>query len=168
TDGAKSSRVSIPLYDDPIRAVRQSHLVDTAIESGPLEDLREKEIPQPLPSALSLVPPSDDPYFIVRQTHTLAIIDTSLSQRRLPQRQGSLRLLSHQILGSPHHTSQLYKIPPHRYYKTLCALLQTNSKREIIFYTSSEDIWLTKFCQQEVKPILHKLHLNFEIFQKRF
>ncbi|GJX67735.1 retrovirus-related pol polyprotein from transposon TNT 1-94 [Tanacetum coccineum] len=51
-------------------------------------------------------------------------------------------------------------------FKTLFSLLQTNSKRERIFYTSSEEIWLTKFCQQEVKPILHKLHLNFEIFQK--
>ncbi|GJT89134.1 hypothetical protein Tco_1070851 [Tanacetum coccineum] len=49
-------------------------------------------------------------------------------------------------------------------FKTLFALLQTNSKRESIFYTSPEEIRLTKFCQQEVKPILHKLHLNFEIF----
>ncbi|GJY58357.1 retrovirus-related pol polyprotein from transposon TNT 1-94 [Tanacetum coccineum] len=53
-------------------------------------------------------------------------------------------------------------------FKTLFELLQTNSKRESIFYTSPEEIRLTKFCQQEVKPILHKLHLNFEIFQKRF
>ncbi|GJS12938.1 retrovirus-related pol polyprotein from transposon TNT 1-94 [Tanacetum coccineum] len=53
-------------------------------------------------------------------------------------------------------------------FKTLFALLQTNSKRESIFYTSPEEIQLTKFCQQEVKPILHKLHLNFEIFQNRF
>ncbi|GJT42054.1 hypothetical protein Tco_0941919 [Tanacetum coccineum] len=53
-------------------------------------------------------------------------------------------------------------------FTTLFALLQTNSKREIIFYTTLEEIQLTKFCQQEVKPILHKLHLNFEIFQKRF
>ncbi|GKC80552.1 hypothetical protein Tco_1131326 [Tanacetum coccineum] len=53
-------------------------------------------------------------------------------------------------------------------FKTLFALLQTNSKRESIFYTSSEEIWLTNFCQQEVKPILHELHLNFEIFQNRF
>ncbi|GJU39839.1 hypothetical protein Tco_1192796 [Tanacetum coccineum] len=40
-------------------------------------------------------------------------------------------------------------------FKTLFALLQTNSKRESIFYTSLEEIRLTKFCQQEVKPILH-------------
>nr|GEW04877.1 hypothetical protein [Tanacetum cinerariifolium] len=36
---------TIPLSDDPIRTVSQSHLVDTDIESGPLEDLRETEIP---------------------------------------------------------------------------------------------------------------------------
>ncbi|GJQ88913.1 hypothetical protein Tco_0000052 [Tanacetum coccineum] len=53
TDGARSSRVPIPLSDEPIRAVRQSHLVDTDIESGPLEDLRETEIPQPLPNTES-------------------------------------------------------------------------------------------------------------------
>ncbi|GJU37617.1 hypothetical protein Tco_1185971 [Tanacetum coccineum] len=53
-------------------------------------------------------------------------------------------------------------------FTTLFALLQTNSKREIIFYTTPEEIWSTKFCQQEVKPILHELHLNFEIFQKQF
>ncbi|GKC15394.1 hypothetical protein Tco_1012176 [Tanacetum coccineum] len=49
-------------------------------------------------------------------------------------------------------------------FKMLFALLQTYSKLESIFYTSPEEIQLTKFCQQEVKPILHKLHLNFEIF----
>ncbi|GJX53749.1 hypothetical protein Tco_0282118 [Tanacetum coccineum] len=53
-------------------------------------------------------------------------------------------------------------------FTTLFALLQTNSKHESIFYTTLEEIRLTKFCQQEVKPILYKLHLNFEIFQKRF
>ncbi|GKD51071.1 hypothetical protein Tco_1280047, partial [Tanacetum coccineum] len=64
TDRGQSSRVFIPLSDDPYGAVRQSHLVDTNIKSGPLEDLRETEIPQPLPSAPSLVPPSDDLYLI--------------------------------------------------------------------------------------------------------
>ncbi|GJU51160.1 hypothetical protein Tco_1220715 [Tanacetum coccineum] len=53
-------------------------------------------------------------------------------------------------------------------FKMFFSLLQTNSKRESIFYTSPEEIRLTKFYQQEVKPILHKLHLNFEIFQKQF
>ncbi|GKA57460.1 hypothetical protein Tco_0756648 [Tanacetum coccineum] len=64
TDEAQSSRVPIPLSDDPIRAVRQPHLVDTGIKSGPLEDLRETEIPQPLASAPSLVLLSNDPYLI--------------------------------------------------------------------------------------------------------
>ncbi|GKB44827.1 hypothetical protein Tco_0889769 [Tanacetum coccineum] len=45
-------------------------------------------------------------------------------------------------------------------------LFELNSKRESIFYTSSEEIRLTNFCQQEVKPILHELHFHFEIFQK--
>ncbi|GJS08870.1 hypothetical protein Tco_0365666 [Tanacetum coccineum] len=40
-------------------------------------------------------------------------------------------------------------------FKSLFALLRTNYKRESIFYTSPEEIRLTKFCQQEVKPILH-------------
>ncbi|GJS07381.1 integrase, catalytic region, zinc finger, CCHC-type containing protein [Tanacetum coccineum] len=53
-------------------------------------------------------------------------------------------------------------------FKTLFELLQTNSKRESIFYTSPKEIRLTNFCLQEVKPILHKFHLNFEIFQKQF
>ncbi|GJT87079.1 hypothetical protein Tco_1068796 [Tanacetum coccineum] len=53
-------------------------------------------------------------------------------------------------------------------FTTLFALKQSNSKRESIFYITPEEIRLTKFCQQEVKPILHELHLNFEIFQKRF
>nr|GEU75405.1 retrovirus-related Pol polyprotein from transposon TNT 1-94 [Tanacetum cinerariifolium] len=33
---------------------------------------------------------------------------------------------------------------------------------------SSKEIRLTKFCQQEVKPILHGLQLHYEIFQKQF
>nr|GFC72307.1 hypothetical protein [Tanacetum cinerariifolium] len=43
-----SSRVPTPLPDDPYVAVRHAHLVDTNTESGPLEDLRETGIPQPL------------------------------------------------------------------------------------------------------------------------
>ncbi|GJX57059.1 integrase, catalytic region, zinc finger, CCHC-type containing protein [Tanacetum coccineum] len=37
-------------------------------------------------------------------------------------------------------------------FKRLFALLQTNSKRESIFYTSPEEIRLTKFHQQETSP----------------
>ncbi|GJW81178.1 hypothetical protein Tco_0145153 [Tanacetum coccineum] len=50
----------------------------------------------------------------------------------------------------------------------LFELLQKSSKRESIFYTSPEQIRLTNFCQQKVKPILHNLHFNLEIFQKLF
>ncbi|GJW14282.1 hypothetical protein Tco_0018415 [Tanacetum coccineum] len=53
-------------------------------------------------------------------------------------------------------------------FKTLFELLQKNSKRENTFYTSPEEIRLNNFCQQQVKPILQKLHFNFEIFQNRF
>nr|GEW07651.1 hypothetical protein [Tanacetum cinerariifolium] len=84
TDGAQSSRVPILLSEDPIRAVRQSHLVDTDTKSGPLEYLKETEIPQPLPSAPSLIPPSYDLYLIVRQTHTPATIDTKFEPEEAP------------------------------------------------------------------------------------
>ncbi|GJZ84859.1 hypothetical protein Tco_0650198, partial [Tanacetum coccineum] len=64
TDRAHSSRVPTPLPDDPYVAVRQAHLVDTDTKFRPLEDLRETEIPQPLPITPSPVPSSDDPYLI--------------------------------------------------------------------------------------------------------
>ncbi|GJV75263.1 hypothetical protein Tco_1506847 [Tanacetum coccineum] len=86
TDGAQISRVPIPLSDDPYRAVRQSHLVDTDTKSRPLDDLKETEIPQPLPSVLSLVPPSDDLYLIVRQTHTPATIDIESEPEEAPSK----------------------------------------------------------------------------------
>ncbi|GJR60446.1 integrase, catalytic region, zinc finger, CCHC-type containing protein [Tanacetum coccineum] len=63
---------------------------------------------------------------------------------------------------------KLYMEKMENEFTTLFALIQTNSKRESIFYTTPKEKRLTKFCQQEVKPILHELHLNFEIFQKRF
>ncbi|GJQ89781.1 hypothetical protein Tco_0000920 [Tanacetum coccineum] len=53
TDRAQSSRVPTPLFDDHYMVVRQSHFVDTDPESGPLKDLREIEIPQPLPNTES-------------------------------------------------------------------------------------------------------------------
>ncbi|GKG44143.1 hypothetical protein Tco_0483236, partial [Tanacetum coccineum] len=60
------------------------HLVDTNIESGPLEDLRETEIPQPLPGGPSLVSPSDDLYLIVRHTHTPATINSESEPEEAP------------------------------------------------------------------------------------
>ncbi|GJT38111.1 hypothetical protein Tco_0937976 [Tanacetum coccineum] len=58
TDGARSSRVPVPLPDNPYMAVS------------------ETKIPQPLPFAPSPVPPSDDPYLIIRHAHIPATIDT--------------------------------------------------------------------------------------------
>ncbi|GKE45800.1 hypothetical protein Tco_1473084, partial [Tanacetum coccineum] len=107
TDEAQSSRVPILLSDDPIRAVRQTHLVDTDIESGPLEDLRETEIPQPLPSAPSLILPSDDHYWIVSQTHTPATIDTESEPEEAPLETGEFEASepSDTKITSPHSTA---------------------------------------------------------------
>nr|GEV31777.1 hypothetical protein [Tanacetum cinerariifolium] len=67
TDRARSSRLPIPLSDDPYMAVGQSYLATiTDSECEPFEDSREIEIPQPLPIAPSPIPPSDDPYLIYR------------------------------------------------------------------------------------------------------
>ncbi|GJU72608.1 hypothetical protein Tco_1264013 [Tanacetum coccineum] len=46
TDGARSSRVLVPLPDDPYMAVRQAYLATTDIKSKPVEDPLEVEIPQ--------------------------------------------------------------------------------------------------------------------------
>ncbi|GKE44909.1 hypothetical protein Tco_1472193, partial [Tanacetum coccineum] len=66
TDEARSSRVPVPLPDDPYMAVR------------------ETEIPQPLPIAPSPVPLSDDPCLIVRQAHTPTTIDTESEPKEAP------------------------------------------------------------------------------------
>ncbi|GJW52231.1 hypothetical protein Tco_0093582 [Tanacetum coccineum] len=84
TDEGQSSRVPIPLSDDPYRAVRQSHLNDTDIESGPLEDLRDIEISQPPLVVPSPVPSSNDLHLTVGQDHTLATIDTESEQKEAP------------------------------------------------------------------------------------
>nr|GFC30842.1 hypothetical protein [Tanacetum cinerariifolium] len=47
-DGAQSSRVPVPLPDDPYVAVRQAQLVDTDTESEPEEAPSEVEESQPL------------------------------------------------------------------------------------------------------------------------
>ncbi|GKA93016.1 hypothetical protein Tco_0815002 [Tanacetum coccineum] len=71
TDRARSSRVPIPLPDDPYMAVRRAYLATiTDLESEPFNDFRETEIPHPLLIAPLLVPPSDDPCLIVGQNHT--------------------------------------------------------------------------------------------------
>ncbi|GJX95857.1 putative reverse transcriptase, RNA-dependent DNA polymerase [Tanacetum coccineum] len=66
---AQSSRVPTPLPNDPYVAIRQAHLVDTDIESRPLEDLRETEIPQPLLVVSLLILSLDDLHLIESPTH---------------------------------------------------------------------------------------------------
>ncbi|GJV05696.1 putative reverse transcriptase domain-containing protein [Tanacetum coccineum] len=85
TNEARSSRVPIPLPDDPYMAVRQAYLATiTNSESEPFKDFRETEIPQPLPIASSPVPSSDDPYLIVGQAHIPAAIDTESKPEEAP------------------------------------------------------------------------------------
>ncbi|GKD43030.1 hypothetical protein Tco_1267675 [Tanacetum coccineum] len=85
TDGARSSRVPIPLPDDPYMAVRQAYFAAiTDSESEPFKDSMETEIPQPLPTVSSPVPPLDDPYLIVGQAHTPATIDTESEPEEAP------------------------------------------------------------------------------------
>ncbi|GJS64763.1 hypothetical protein Tco_0679327 [Tanacetum coccineum] len=45
-DGAQSSRVPVPLPEDPYEAIRQTYLVEADTESEPIEDLVETEIPE--------------------------------------------------------------------------------------------------------------------------
>ncbi|GJR70047.1 hypothetical protein Tco_0016112 [Tanacetum coccineum] len=52
-------------------------------------------------------------------------------------------------------------------FKKLFELLEKNSKRTSIFYTSLEELRLIDICV-EAKLILQELHLYFEIFQNRF
>ncbi|GKB41238.1 hypothetical protein Tco_0886180, partial [Tanacetum coccineum] len=94
-DGARSSRVPIPLLDDPYMAARQAYLATiTDSESEPFEDFRETKIPQPLPIASSPVPPSDDPYLIVGQAHTPAAIDTESEPEEAPSETEELQPLA--------------------------------------------------------------------------
>ncbi|GKC38996.1 hypothetical protein Tco_1051380 [Tanacetum coccineum] len=62
TDGSRSSRVPIPLPDDPYMAVRKASLATiTDFESEPFEDFRETEIPQQLPITSSPFEPKEAP-----------------------------------------------------------------------------------------------------------
>ncbi|GKB40712.1 hypothetical protein Tco_0885654 [Tanacetum coccineum] len=45
-DGAQSSRVPVPLPEDPYEAIRQAYIVKTDDESEPVEDLVETEAPE--------------------------------------------------------------------------------------------------------------------------
>ncbi|GJT85018.1 hypothetical protein Tco_1066735 [Tanacetum coccineum] len=104
-DEAQSSRVPTPLPDNLYAVVRQAHLVDTDTESGPLEDPRETEIPQPLSIAPSPVLPSDDPCLIVRQAHTPATIDPeSEPEEALPKTKEFQPLAARTAPPSLNHT----------------------------------------------------------------
>ncbi|GKE82788.1 hypothetical protein Tco_1552788, partial [Tanacetum coccineum] len=57
-DGAQSSRVPVPLPDDPYEAIRQAYLDGTDTESEPFEDLIENETPE---SPHTIAPPTSLP-----------------------------------------------------------------------------------------------------------
>ncbi|GKB95205.1 hypothetical protein Tco_0981342, partial [Tanacetum coccineum] len=94
TDRARSSRVPIPLPDDPYMTVRQAYLATTTdSESEPVKDFRETNIPQPLPIASSPIPPSDDTYLIVGHAHTPTAIDTEYEPKEAPSKTEELQPL---------------------------------------------------------------------------
>ncbi|GJW30143.1 retrovirus-related pol polyprotein LINE-1 [Tanacetum coccineum] len=74
------------LYPYHVIIVRQAHLVDTDTDSGPVEDLREKEVPQPLLVVPSPVPSSDDLHLTIRQAHTPATVDTESEPDEAPSK----------------------------------------------------------------------------------
>ncbi|GJS20086.1 hypothetical protein Tco_0448718 [Tanacetum coccineum] len=57
-DGAQSSRVLVPLPEDPYEAIRQAYLDGTDTESEPFEDPVETETPE---SPLTIAPPTSLP-----------------------------------------------------------------------------------------------------------
>ncbi|GJX08376.1 hypothetical protein Tco_0196308 [Tanacetum coccineum] len=90
--------------------VRQAYLVVQTMCLEP-EDLRETEIPQPLPSAPSLAPPSDDPYLIVRQTHTPTTIDIESEPEEAPSKTWEFKILLRDtiiiIISDPSHSEEV-------------------------------------------------------------
>nr|GEX35606.1 hypothetical protein [Tanacetum cinerariifolium] len=68
----------------------------------------ETKIPQPLPITPSPVPPSDDPYLIVRQAHTHAAIDIESEPEEAPLETGELQPLAARTTSPPSdHTPTL-------------------------------------------------------------
>ncbi|GKE24647.1 hypothetical protein Tco_1436159 [Tanacetum coccineum] len=57
-NGAQSSRVPVPLHEDPYEAIRQAYLVGTDTESEPFEDPVETEAPE---SPHTVAPPTSLP-----------------------------------------------------------------------------------------------------------
>ncbi|GKA34169.1 hypothetical protein Tco_0720598 [Tanacetum coccineum] len=92
---ARSSRVPIPLPDDPYMAVRQAYLATiTDSESELFKDFRETKIPQPLPNASSPILSLIDPYLIVGQAHAPAAIDTDFEPEEAPSETEELQPLA--------------------------------------------------------------------------
>ncbi|GKC45651.1 hypothetical protein Tco_1063373, partial [Tanacetum coccineum] len=104
TDRSRSSRVPIPLPDDPYMEVRQAYLATIMdSESEPFEDFKETEIPHPLPIASS---PSDDFYLKVGQAHTPVAIDTESEPEEAPSETKELQPLAARTASpSSYHTS---------------------------------------------------------------
>nr|GEY52671.1 hypothetical protein [Tanacetum cinerariifolium] len=61
-----------------------AHFAYTDTESGPVEDLKETNVPQPLLVVPSPVPSSDDLYLIVGQAHTPTTVDTESEPEEAP------------------------------------------------------------------------------------
>ncbi|GKC11978.1 hypothetical protein Tco_1008760, partial [Tanacetum coccineum] len=74
------------LPDDPYVAVRQAHLVNTDTKSGPVEDLRETQVPQPLLVVPLPIPSSDDLHLTIGRAHTPATIDTKSEPEEAPSK----------------------------------------------------------------------------------
>ncbi|GJZ26467.1 integrase, catalytic region, zinc finger, CCHC-type containing protein [Tanacetum coccineum] len=53
-------------------------------------------------------------------------------------------------------------------FEKLSLLIQQNSKRASIFYTSKAEIEINDFCQDQVKPILNELQVYLDAFQNLF
>ncbi|GKE89064.1 hypothetical protein Tco_1566539, partial [Tanacetum coccineum] len=114
-----------------ITIFRQSHLADTNIESGPLEDFRETEISQPLLVVPSPVSSSDDLHLTVWQAHTPATIDTEFDPEEAPSeteeceasKPSDTRITSSHSLASSDSTASLS--PDHPLTQTSSILTPT-------------------------------------------
>ncbi|GJV54818.1 hypothetical protein Tco_1455823 [Tanacetum coccineum] len=149
-DATKSQKKMDKKFMDPIAIEKKQNV--RIIDYKKLNALYEDFVPQ---KELSAKPKYFSSTFISSENSSNANTSTSPSETK-PY-----------VASTPSsNPMKLYLEQMENEFKKLFALLQTNSKRESIFYTTLEEIRLTKFCQQKVKTILHDLHLNFEIFQK--
>ncbi|GJS18461.1 hypothetical protein Tco_0412933 [Tanacetum coccineum] len=123
---------------DPI-AIEKKQNVRT-IDYNKLNVLYEDFVPQ---KELSTEQKYFLPTFIPFENHSNASTTTSHSETK-PS-----------VASMPNlNPMKLYLEKMENEFTTLFALLQTNSKRESIFYTTLEEKRLTKFCQQENQDLL--------------